>query len=239
MSLPKEYQKILEITDGAPIELSDELSALLNKELCLGMTRHVCRYGTLGDGFEKYTPAQKYYQAVKECYVRSCELRRMRAQAKELAADLIDAQSHMDALGDMAAVQFKLRAESKLERAQLDLSSCLVNIQDTLRQFDEFKKVALELRDTVRAQYPEGIEQAEVDNWKTVMVSRIGLQKGVEELKSIPLDFETKYLIGRETGRLDITMPIQLLEPERASRELAPPKKAPLTLVENPNTDGQ
>lgn len=239
MSLPKDYEQILAITDGAPIELSDELKALLNKELCLGMTRYVCRYGTLGDGFEKYTPAQKYYQAIKECYVRSLELRRMRALSKKLCADLIDAQSQFDQLGEMASVQDRLRAESKLESAHLELSSTLVNIQDTLRQFDEFKSVALELRDQVRTKYPDGIEQAEPDNWKTVMISRIGLGKGVEELKSIPLDFETKYLIGKETRQLDITMPIQLLDPERATRELTQLIKDEQLSLKNNNSNGQ
>ena len=158
----------------------------------MGMTRFVCWNGTLGEGFEKLTDAQKYYQAVKETYVRACELRRLKARAKEAYADFIEAKREIElAKGEVA----QLRAEAKFELAELAAFELLVSAEDTLRQLDEFNKVRLELQDKVRAQYPGGIEQAEPDNWAAVMQYRMATGGN---LPSVPLPPDAKQKIGLE-----------------------------------------
>lgn len=188
-----EFKKLFEITGDSKVALADELKNLLHTELCMGMTRFVCRHGTLGDGFEKLTDSQKYYQAVKETYVRACELRRAKANAKKAYADYLEAKAEVANADNEIK---KLRAESKLELAELSAMEQLVHAEDTLRQLDEFNKVRLELQESVRAQYPAGIEQAEPDNWKAVMQYR--LNNVPATLSSIPLPLEQKQKIGLE-----------------------------------------
>lgn len=195
MEFPK---KLFEVTNDIRVDLADDMKELLNKELCMGMTRFVCRHGTLGDGFEKLTDAQKYYQAIKETYVRACELRRTKANAKKFYADFIEAKQEIElAKGEVA----QLRAESKLELAELSAFELLVHAEDTLRQLDEFNKVRLELQDTVRAQYPGGIEESESDSWTAVMqyrLSKMGAPGETTNISSIPLPLHEKQKIGLE-----------------------------------------
>lgn len=189
MEFPK---KLLEITNDLKVDLADEIRGLLNTELCMGMTRFVCRNGTLGEGFEKFTDSQRYFQAVKETYVRSCELKRTKANSKKSYADFIEAKHELElAKGEVA----QLRAEAKLELAELSAFELLVHAEDTLRQLDEFNKVRLELQDKVRAQYPGGIEQSEPESWATIMQYRMATGK---DLTSIPLPPDVKQKIGLE-----------------------------------------
>ena len=159
------FEKILKITGEEKVELRHEIKETIHKELCLGMTRFVCRNGTLSEGFDKFTDAQKYYQAVKETYIRSNELKRIGANAKKAQADYLE--SKIEWL-EAKEPHTKLRCEGKMELAELALFELLVQTEDTWRQFDEFNKVRLELKPIVTAQYPEGIEQAESDNWHAV-----------------------------------------------------------------------
>lgn len=188
-----EFDKLFEVTSDTKIGLADEIKELLHTELCMGMTRFVCRFGTLGDGFEKLTDAQKYYQAVKETYVRACELRRAKANAKKAYAEFLEAKAELSQADNEIK---KLKCESKLELAELSAMELLVHAEDTLRQLDEFNKVRLELQERVRTQYPGGIEQAEPDNWKAVMQYR--LNNVPHTLSSIPLPLEEKQKIGLE-----------------------------------------
>lgn len=158
------FKTLLSITHDGPV-LAKEMKELLSKELCLGMTRHVCRHGTLGEGFDKLTDSQKYYQSLREVYTRSNELARLRARAKQSHADYLEAVHE----NETAKTEIeKLRSIAKLELAELSSFELLVTAEDTLRQLDEFQKVRMELQDKVRMKYPEGIEQAEPDNWQSV-----------------------------------------------------------------------
>lgn len=191
-----EFKKLFEVTSDQRLGLADEMKALLNTELCMGMTRFVCRYGTLGEGFEKLTDSQKYYQAVKETYVRACELKKAKANAKKAYADFLEAKQALE----LSKTEIeRLRAEAKLEISEITAFELLVHAEDTLRQLDEFNKVRLELQDAVRTQYPNGIEQAEMDNWKTVMQYRL-MKAGAqgETISSIPLPTDEKQKIGLE-----------------------------------------
>lgn len=212
-----EYEKLLELTECDEPKLTAEFRALLHKELALGMTRFVCRHGTLSEGFDKVTPSQKYYQAVKEAYGRSNELRRIRANAKKAQADLIDAQEELN-FADTEAKQ--LRAEAAVELAQLSLFELLVTAEDTARQLDEFNKIRLELQDQVRAQYPEGIEQAEPDNWKVVAELRSLKAQSLgtrEDLTVIPLPSAEKAKFGLQIGHPEMAVSYTLENKEEIS----------------------
>jgi hypothetical protein len=172
----------------------------MNKELCLGMTRFVCRYGTLSEAFDKLTPSQKYYQAVKETYLRANELKRLEANAKNAQADYLEAvESYKQCTTDWA----QLRCKAKIELAELQMFELLVSVEDTWRQFDEFNKVRMELKEQVHTQYPEGIEQAELDNWKSVAEFKATKQLAsgrFEDFTQIPLPPMEKAKISLENG---------------------------------------
>jgi len=208
-----DFEKLFAVTSDARIELGDEIRNLLNTELCLGMTRWVCRHGTLGEGFEKLTDSQKYYQAIREVYTRAVELKRTKAMAKKSYAEYLESQVELGLATDEIT---KLKAESKVELAEIQAFDLLVHAEDTLRQLDEFNKVRLELQDKVRAQYPEGIEQAEHDNWSAVMKYRIvkamNPGNGPQDFASVPLPLKDKFVIGNEIQRSDLTAPLAISE---------------------------
>lgn len=206
------FEKILKLTDNEKVELRHEIKETIHKELCLGMTRYVCRHGTLSDGFDKFTDAQKYFQAVKETYIRSNELKRISANAKKAQADYMEAKIEWL---EAKEPHHKLRAEGKMELAELALFELLVQTEDTWRQFDEFNKVRLELMPIVRAQYPEGIEQAEEDNWKAVGKAW-ALRKltGAGTLHHLPLPSEQKAALANEFKLPELTI-AQIIESER------------------------
>lgn len=200
------FEKILELTSDSKLSLSSEIKESIHKELALGMTRFVCRYGTLSDGFDKITPSQRYYQATKEAYSRANELKRIKGNAKFAQADIIDAHTALD--NAVTGVEI-LRAEADLELAQLHLFELLVSAEDTARQLDEFSKIRKELQMEVRAQYPEGIEQAELDNWKAVAEykaaqKQMGLNAG--PLTHMPLPEKEKAQLGIDFNAPEMTL---------------------------------
>jgi hypothetical protein len=205
------YEKILEITNDSKVELAQSFKEVIHKELCLGMTRYVCRYGALGDGFEVLTDAQRYYQAVKEMWSRSSTMVEFRAQAMEAQADLMDAEFYLKNEPQEAE---RLRYEAKKIRAEQSLINALVQAEDTLRQMDEFNKVRLELKDKVQAQYPEGIEQAEKDHWQTVAQFR--QMSGNPHMNNIPMPFEEKARLGIEFNRRDMAAALIVSDARKA-----------------------
>lgn len=212
-----DFNKLFQITDDTKLTLSDEMKELLNKELCLGMTRWVCRHGTLGDGFEKLTDAQKYYQAVKEVWTRANELKRVRANAKKSYADFLEAKAKLEKAQTEIEI---LRATAEVELSELSALELLAHAEDVLRQLDEFNNVRLELQERVRAQYPGGIEQAEPDSWRTVMKYRLlktGVPGALNDTTSVPLPFEEKFRIATEIkDRPDLAAPLLLSNLEKA-----------------------
>jgi len=213
-------ENILKITSDERVELGVQMKELLNKELCLGMTRWVCRHGTLSDGFEKITPAQKYYQAIREVYNLSNNIRGNKAQALKAHADLLDAQ---EALALAEKPSQKLRAEADVMIATDRIAYLLVHVEDQMRQLDEFYKVYKELQPEVRAKYPEGIEQAEEDNWQAVAQYRLikaqtpDLHKA--DMAAVPLPYETKAKYGLQFQRPDMMAPM-ILSDEKKMTEL-------------------
>ena len=64
-----EFEKILEMAEDERIKLAEGFKGLLHTELMFGQSMYLCRYGTLSDGHEKFTDAQKYYQAIREMWI--------------------------------------------------------------------------------------------------------------------------------------------------------------------------
>lgn len=211
------FDDLFKVTSSSNIELAQELKQLLNTELAVGMTRWVCRYGTLGDGFEKLTDAQKYYQSLREVYTRSIELKKIKARAKLAYASFLEAREQLEKAGGEIAT---LKAESAVEMAETAALELLITAEDTTRQLDEFNKVRLELQDSVRTKYPGGIEQAERDTWIAVAQYRVMNHQlmGGSDLKTIPLSFEDKFKIGKDLeNRSDMITPLWIGNTAKAS----------------------
>lgn len=209
-------EKIIELTDDERVTLGQSMKELLNKELCLGMTRYVCRYGTLSDGFEKITPAQRYYQAIREMYYKSSSIRSDKAQAMNAEADLMDAQEELEAAQKPSE---RLRAEANVLLCQERLVSLLVKVEDDIRQLDEFTKVYKELQDEVRAKYPNGVEQSEPDNWRAVAEYRFLKSKTNDlskaDMAAVPLPMEEKAELGVRYQRADMMAPMIINDESR------------------------
>jgi hypothetical protein len=209
--------KILALSGDDRVKLGDEFKSLLHTHLVLGQTRWVCRYGTLSDGHEKITPAQRYYQAIKEMYALSQNIKNVKAQALIAEADHLDAKAEL-----IAAVKQsdKLRADAKIMMAETKLMNCLVTIEDQLRMLDEYNTIRLELKTEVETKYPEGIEQAEKDNWMAVYHYRMyksqtpGLAK--EVTSNVPLPQDLKAELGAQWGRMDSIASFAVNKPKLA-----------------------
>lgn len=206
-----DFDKVLELTSDARVELGASFKKLLHSKLTLGQTRYACRYGTLSDGHEKITPAQRYFQAIREMYVISNSVLEQKARAMEFQADLLDAQELLD---KSTKVSEKIRAEAKILRAQTGLTAALVTVEDQLRQVDEFNRVRLELEPEVEAKYPGGIEEAELDSWRAVAEYRLMREKTLglakERMDNIPLPMEYKAAMGIAYDRPDMIAPLMV-----------------------------
>lgn len=201
------------------VETGYALKDLLHRELVLGQTRHVCRYGTLSDGHEKLTDAQKYYQAIKECWFIACSIKDRQADLMQAEADCIDAKAELDVAVSESA---RLRAKAKLMRAELRCAEYSVSIEDQLRMLDEYNTIRLELKDAVQNKYPLGIEQAEPDNWQAVFEYRMlkSPQAGApgEHVQNIPLEPKHKAMLGLKHQRLDAVAPLAMISPEEVDK---------------------
>lgn len=190
--------KIKQIAESETVKTGVSFKELVGKELMLGQSRYVCRYGTLSDGHDKVTDSQRYYQAIKEMYGIANEMNNNLALAMEAQADLLDAQELNDGNASDA-----LRKKAKIFRAETRLEGIYITLQDQARMVDEYNKVRLELQDKVRTKYPEGIEQAEPDNWKAVgeywaFKKQVGANSN--PLTHLPLDPKTKAQLGADTN---------------------------------------
>ena len=211
MEMEKEFDQITKITSDGIVTAGEALKELINKELCLGMTRYVCRNGTLSDGHECLTDADRYYQAIRECYHISMSIKSQKAVALEAQADLLDAQDMQT--GGRAA---ELRKEAAIMKAKDRLVGALVSSEDLLRQLDEFNKVRLELQEKVRAQYPEGIEQSQPDRF-IAMAKYRHFKRSVgypENLTHVPLDKNVKAKLGIEIGNGELQAWMYATEPK-------------------------
>lgn len=207
-----DYEKLSQLIEDDKVKYGLNLPKDLHTKLVLGQTRYVCRYGTLSDGHEKITPAQRYYQAIKEIYSLSMSIRDQRAYGMEAQADLLDAEESLLRVANLGLPeQAKLRAEASCIKARSRLTQSLVTVQDQLRMLDEYDMVRRELESHVEEKYPLGVEQAEQDNWIAVFEYR--MRKGHENISNIPLDPVTKAQLGYEYYRVDAIAPLELSDP--------------------------
>lgn len=191
--------KIRQIAESEEVKTGINFRELINKELMLGQSRHVCRYGTLSDGHDKITDSQRYYQSIKEMYGISNEMNLNLGRAMEAQADALEAQ---DALKKAPTEWEILRAKAKKLNAETRLDNLYVTLQDQSRMLDEYNKVRIELQSQVQAKYPEGIEQAEQDNWQAIgeywaFKKQVGANPN--PLTHLPLDAKSKARLGVET----------------------------------------
>lgn len=181
--------QIVDMQKDERVKEGQELRSLLRKDFTLGMTRYVCRNGTLGEGHECLTLAEKYAQACREYYVRSFEAATQSAQAKKQYAAYLTAKDKYETARETGGAAARLESEADMEIAQLGLMRAEDNAKDLMDQLDEFRKVVHELRPKFREMYPEGIEQAEPDNWQTRLSYRMSVGK---EVLSVPLPEKEK-----------------------------------------------
>lgn len=209
----KTLDKVLQYTDSATVQLTDEFKDLISKELVLGQTRYMCRYGTLSDGHERITKAQIYYGAIKEMWTIRTNMIQMKALALKEQASLLDAQEKMETA---KTEQEKLRAQADLMLAEQGLANCLVSVQDQTRMLDEYNRVRLELKDEIQAKYPNGIEQAEQDNWSAVAEYRAKNRSVMhnQSLNHVPLDPLKKAELGLQLDAPEMTSWLSGLEKE-------------------------
>lgn len=187
-----DFNKILKLVDDERVSFGLNIPKnLLHKKLILGQSRYLCRYGTLSDGHEKITDAQKLYQAYRESYALACNISNQKVIALRAQADLIDATEKQNSAIKNSD---KLRADADYMDANNRLISASITIEDQLRMLDEYCKIIKELEPSVDAKYPEGIEQAEFDNWMAVFHYR--MFKGDGKCDNIPLPPEVKHNLG-------------------------------------------
>lgn len=196
-----DLNKIVSIVDSDEVQEGLLLPKIhLHKWLVLGQTEYVCEYGTLSDGHEHITPAQRYAQAIKEQYALSQNVAMQKSIALEAQADLLDA---LDAAKEAKTESAALRAEAKRIVAQAKLTSALVTVEDQMRMIKVYARVRSELGPEVERQYPAGIEQAEPANWVAVAEYRHS-KGGRENMTNLPLEPRLKAALGVAMGRPDM-----------------------------------
>lgn len=202
----------LEIKELATADIVRDSTAfadtMLHKWLTLGQTRYVCRYGTLSDGHEKLTDAQKYASAIKEMYFLAQNMESMHSDAMEYNADLLEAEEMLHKSDINTPAYF--RALAKKLRAERRIKTNLITIKDQFRMLDEYNKIRLELKPKVEDKYAS-IEDAEFDNWKAVAEYRMLKQDGtgqLERLDNIPMSEIEKAKLGYDYKRADAMAPL-------------------------------
>lgn len=212
------YLEIEKISNDEKVTLGKKMSELLNKELCLGMTRYQVRNGSLSEGHEKITDAQRYYQCIREMYYLSSSIRDSKANSMIAQADLLDAKKEYEIAIEHSQ---KLRAEAKILRAEEKLFCNLVQMQDSMRILDEFTKVYYELKPIIDKKYPNGIEQSEPDNWEAVLKYRIAKNKMHDSnfVCHVPMDKYKKAKIGLNYGAPEAAIWLATSDEEKISTE--------------------
>lgn len=216
------YSELLALTDSGVIQEGTDLPKVqLHKWLVLGQTEYVCKYGTLSDGHEKLTAAQRYSQALKEWYYLALNVRSQRSLAKRAQADLLEALDRKDGA---IKVTDKLRAEADVEDAETRLLTALSTVQDQMRMIKVYAEEAAKLREQVETRYPGGIEEAEPDNWEAVARYRLTKEQtqgmARERLDNVPLPPEKKAEIGYEAHRVDAIAPLLIADQDKC-KEIA------------------
>lgn len=213
----KDFDRLIELANSKEVAEGVGLPEIqLHKWLVLGQTDYLCEHGTLSDGHEKFTPAQKYAQSLRELYNISLSVKQYEASAMIAKADFIDGEAILAAAGTDSE---KLRAKAQILKAQTALLSSLVQVEDATRMLRFYSRASAVLKPIVEQQYPGGIETAEQDNWEAVALYRLEKEKtpglARERLDHLPLPPERKAVIGYASGRHDAIAPLMIVNPAR------------------------
>lgn len=204
----KKFEDANKIIEDPLVKMGLDFSSKLHHTLVLGQTRYMCRYGTLSDGHEKVTDAQRYYQSVREMYGLSQTIKSFRLSLMNQKANLLDAEELLKAAKKESDV---LRAKAKFLEAHDAIQETEIQLRDKLRQLDEYNKVYQELHPIISVKYPNGIEEAEPDNWQAVYEYRMMKQfpgAAPEITSNIPLDPVSKAKLGLQYNRPDSVAPL-------------------------------
>lgn len=204
-----DFDKILEIADDKTVQLTDEIKQLLGTELQFGMSNYVCKNGTLSEGFDKITPAQRYYQAVKECYTYSNAIQDLKAQALmehggyKIYTFLRKYFSWLPIVGWWI--------KGKAMYAERKISSILMELEDKKRIIGAFNEERLKLMPEVRSRY-KCIEESEPDNWRAVLKYKMARQAiGKNEfINHVPMPSNEKAKLGIQYGSAEATLWFQV-----------------------------
>lgn len=212
-----DYDKVLALTDSEIVKLGQAIKDEVNTELYLGMSDFVIEHGCLSEGHEKLTDSQRYYQAKREMYMIASNIATTRANAMEAQADLLDAE---ESLKEVTTYSQELRAEAKVLKAKQQITNCLVNVEDQMRQLRKFDSIRASLQDGVRAKY-KNIEEAERDNWEAVLKYRM-LRNTIagknEYINHVPYPKEEKASLGVEYGNREALVWLAITDEEKINR---------------------
>lgn len=216
-----DFEKALELAGSELVSLGEGLKNCLGTKLVPGMTNHVIEYGTLSDGHECITPAQRYFQSWREIWSRAMGQKMSKSMAMIYQADLLDAKEDLKHAGTPSE---ELRAQAKVLQAETNLTNVLVEMENRDRELRKFNEIRMRLEPEVMAKYPGGIEEAEPDNWKAIFEYRMLKDQTrpntKEAVHNICLDPVTKASLGVKYNRMDAVAPLALTE-KSAIQQLA------------------
>lgn len=212
--------ELVKMSESDIVETAKGFAAKLHTHLVLGQSRYVCRYGTLSEGHEKVTDSQKYYQAHKEMYFIAQSITNHRVEGMLAQADLLEAKEALEKADTDAK---KIRSQALIMRATDKITTAFIMVEDLMRQLDEYNKVRRELESKVEAQYPEGMEQAEADNWRAVAMYRT-IKSPNDRMDNIPMPAIEKANLGAQIGRKDMIAAL-FIENESKARDFLEHKK--------------
>lgn len=204
-------ETITEIKDRPNVQEGLNLLEEVNKKLVLGQTKYMCKHGTLSDGHDYYSNAQRYFQAIREAYRVSTNIHESYCAAMEAQANRIDAQ---EAWNVAKTPQECLRAEAKFKRAEAQLKELTLNVQNRIKMLEAYQEVIHELGPEMDERYPEGIEQAQEDLWSDLFVGKM-LKDPKARIDNIPLDPVTKAKLGLKWNRWDSAAQLVVQKLER------------------------
>lgn len=231
------FEKLVELANSKEVLEGVEMPRVhLHKWLVLGQTDYLCENGTLSDGHEKITEAQKYAQAIRELYYISLGIQEAESVAMRAQADLLEGEEELKKSKRWFGTRpQELRAQAKINQAKAQMLRCSVDAEDRGRMAKFYYKKIKELKPIVESKYPQGIEQAEADNWEAVARYKNlkdktpGLGMGRERMDHVPLSPEHKARLGIEFGRPDMQAPLLLSDANR--KQLTHPAKPRISEV--------
>lgn len=181
-----DFDEIVRLAGDDLVKMGKNYQQQIGKKLRLGHTSYVIEHDMLGEGHQHFTPAGKYFQAIREVYSRAHTMEQKEAQAMEHQADLQDAYIALD---EAKTDQDKLRAKAKIKRYSSSLKDMLIQMQDIRMEMQCLNRIIKRHEEEVEKKYNGDIELAQPDIWKAKMRYRLELG---ERVNNIPMPIEEK-----------------------------------------------